>query len=195
MPDSIDWNEVYRRLAAASAAIEAADAPSFAEQEEICRLRARKLAEELPPEQAGEVLEVLNFQLDREEYGIETQYVQEVYPLKEYTALPGTPEFIVGLVNVRGRILSLLSIKALFALPDQGLGELNKVLILQHEEMEFGILADAVSGVTEIRRAELEPPLATMTGLHSDFMLGLTRQGRALLNGWKLLHDPRILVE
>src|SRR5664279_2901080 len=105
----------------------------------ILKNRAIALAQE--PEQkkvASAVCEIIEFTLAAECYGIESSFVREVYPLKDFTPLPGVSSFILGIVNVRGQILPLVDLKKFFNLPENGLGQLNKVIILQNKLMEFG---------------------------------------------------------
>jgi purine-binding chemotaxis protein CheW len=76
---------------------------------EILKSRARKLAQPLEAPQTNlELLHVLEFRLSRERYAIEQMHVREVHPLRELTPLPCTPEFLRGLVNVRGQILPVI---------------------------------------------------------------------------------------
>ena len=85
------------------------------EKKTILKARAKALA--LEPEREkrkGEYLEVVEFLLAYETYAIETAYVREVYPLKELTVLPCTPPFVLGIINVRGQILSVIDIKKFF---------------------------------------------------------------------------------
>jgi len=72
-------------------------------------------------------------------------FVREVYPLRDFTVLPGVPTYIFGIINVRGQILPVIDIKKFFNLPEKGLGDLNRVIILYNDQMEFGILSDVVT--------------------------------------------------
>ncbi len=107
-------------------------ARSPAAAERLLQERARLLAQEPPAPTSGEVLMVVEFTLGTEHYGIDSTLVREVYPLKEYTPLPGTPDFIMGIMNVRGQILSITDLCTLFALPLPGLRTANRVIILSH---------------------------------------------------------------
>lgn len=166
-----------------------------AEEKKILRARAQALAREPQPEGvAGERLEVLEFLLAYERYGIEMSWVQETLPLKELTPVPCTPPFVAGVINVRGRIVSVLDIKRFFDLPQRGLTDLNRVIILQDRGMEFGILADAVCGVRSVPLAELQPTLPTLTGVREEYLKGVTGERLVLLDGGKLLNDRNIVV-
>ena len=161
----------------------------------IFRARARALAQE--PEAraaAAHYLEVLEFVLAYERYALETAYVREVYPLKEFTPLPGTPPFILGIINLRGQILAVIDLKRFFDLPEKGLSDLNKVIVLRQGNLEVGILADAVAGVRTIPEPEVQAPPPTLEGLSPDYLKGLTRDALIVLDAEKILTDPRLIV-
>lgn len=165
------------------------------ETRKILRARARELARETKTEKtAQESVEVVEFVLAYETYGIESSYVREIYPLKELTPVPCTPPFVLGIINVRGQILSVIDLKKLFELPEKGLTDLNKVIIIHNESMEFGILADVVLGVRAILMEEIQPPLPTLTGIREEYLIGITRERVIILDLEKLLTDKNIIV-
>ncbi|MHB8743450.1 MAG: chemotaxis protein CheW [Sulfuricaulis sp.] len=192
----IDWSTVHHRLADAQARVAKSWAPTPAEQKKILKARAKALAQEPLAEQiAGEQIEIVEFLLAYERYGVESSHVREIYPLKELTPVPCTPAFVLGIVNVRGQILSVIDIKKFFDLPEKGLTDLNKVIILQSGEMEFGILADAVFGVRSIPRAEMQTSLPTFTGIRENYFIGMTKERVVILDAAKLLSDRNIIVQ
>lgn len=192
---SIDWTEVHRRLENAQAAIERGWAPTPEESKKILKERAKALTgEPEEKETAGESIEVVEFLLSYEKYGIESSYVREVYPLKELTPLPCTPPFVLGIINVRGQILSVIDIKKFFELPEKGLTDLNKVIILHNDVMELGILADVILGVRNVFLSELQPSLPTLTGIREEYLKGITGDRVVILDAGKLLSDKKITV-
>lgn len=191
---AIDWSAVRRRLDAAGQRLDEEFAPPPATCLAILEARARALAAE-PPAAPGPGFDALEFLLAGEHYALETNWVREVFPLREFTPLPGTPNFVLGIVHLRGRIVSLLDLKQFFELPVQGLSDLNKVIVLGDAKMEFAILADAIVGVRRILRADLQAPLPTLTGIRAEYLLGITRQREVVLDGYKLLADPAIVVD
>jgi len=162
--------------------------------ESILQSRARAMAQ-LPARKNMEAtVELLMFRLAYETYGIETASIREVYPLKELTPLPCVPPFVAGIVNVRGQVLAVIDLKFFFQLPGQGLSDLNKVVILSNDDMEFGVLADAILGVVDIPRSKLEPGPITATGVREHYLKGITQDGMIVLDATKLLTDSRIVV-
>lgn len=190
---AIDWAAVRHRLEVAGHRL----AEEFAPPPEKCRAvltaRAQALAAEAMAA-PGAGLEVLEFRLAGEHYAVENNWVREVYPLRDYTPLPGTPPFVLGIIHVRGQVVSVLDLKKFFDLPSQGLSDLNKVILLSNGSMEFGILADVILGTRRLLNDDLQAPLPTLIDIRADYLLGITRQRQVVLDGNKLLSDPAIVV-
>lgn len=190
----LDWEEIQRRVEAAGRAIACGYAPGPEEVRRTLKKRAAMLACEKDEEAAADSLEVVEFLLAREHYGIESHFIREVYPLKDYTPLPGVPPFVLGLVNVRGRILSVVDIKKFFDMPDQGISDLNTVIIIWDGTMEFGILADVIAGVRKVAVSDMGPPLPTLTGIRREFLKGVTGERMVILDAARLLADKNIVI-
>jgi len=192
---TIDWNEVHRRIENVRKVLERDWAPPPEKKREILRTRAKALArQEKERGIPGDHIEIVQFLLANETYGIESSFVQETYPLRDLTPIPGTPPFVLGIINVRGKIVSILDIRKFFDLPEKGLTDLNKVLILNGHNMEFGLLADAVLGVRKIRANELQASLPTLTGIREQYLKGVTKERFVILDAEKLLADKKIIV-
>ena len=192
---AIDWSEVRRRLDASRAAIKQGTEPDPAEKKKVLKERAKELARQTKDQEGPEEsIEVAEFLLAHERYAIESLYVREVYPLSHLTPVPCTPPFVLGIINVRGRILSVIDIKKFFELPEKGLTDLNKVIIVHDDRMEFGILADLIVGVRSIPVVEIQPSLPTFTGIRAEYLKGLTNEPLIILDTGKLLADKRIII-
>jgi len=192
-----DWSEVHRRLETARSAMQRRLTPSVEERRTILRARARFLAQERKEDKElpQSPLEVVEFLLASEHYGIELTNIREIHALSEFTPVPGTPAFVLGLTNVRGQILSLIDIKKLFDLPERGLTDLNKVIIVRTHQMELGILADAVLGVRTIAPSEFQTSLPTLTGIRAEYLKGITKDPLVILDVEKILSDGKIVVD
>jgi purine-binding chemotaxis protein CheW len=192
---TIEWSDIHRRLESVQEAIERGFEPTPEEKKRILKDRANSLARQPEKEEdPGKQLQVVEFLLAHERYAIETAYIQEVYPLRELTPLPGTPPFVLGIINVRGQILSLIDLKKFFELPEKGITDLNKVIIIHMDEMEFGILADAVIGVRSVSFNDLQPSLPTLTGIREEYLRGVTGERLIVLDAGKLLLDRNIIM-
>ncbi len=159
-------------------------------------LRERALALARIPESAApqEGLELLEFRLAEERYAVESRHVSEVHPLRELTPLPGTPAFIRGVVNLRGRIIAVFDLKKFFALPEQGITDLHRIIVVRGEGMELGLLADVVVGVREIEAASLTPTLPTLSKIGREYVKGVNAERVVVLELERVLADPRLVV-
>lgn len=191
----VDWSDVHARMQSAEEAINRGFQPSLEEKSKVLKERAKTLAREIQEETAREEIEIVEFSLAHERYAFETAYVREVYPLKELTPLPGTPPFILGITNVRGQIVSVVDMKKFFELPEKGLTDLNKIILLHSEKMEFGVLADVISGVRKIFSDELQPALPTLTGIRGEYLKGVTPERLIVLDAEKILNDEKMVVD
>ena len=191
----INWELIHARLAETRMAIEHGSTLTREETRKVLRARARKFAHEPGDlKQAEESVELLEFKLAFENYGIELPFIQEVQPLGMLTPLPGTPPFVLGIINLRGQVFSVLDLKMFFELPEKGLSDLNKVVIIRHGKMAFGVLADVIIGVRTITAGEIQPSLPTLTGIREKYLKGVTREQMALLDAERLLSDESLIV-
>ena len=191
-----DWTDIRHRIEAVHAAIDRGFAPSAEEERGILKSRAQTLAKETgngAPN--GETLEAVEFELAGESYAIALAQVREVGPLHDLTPVPGTPPFVLGIINLRGEIRTVIDLKKFFDLPDAGITQLNRILLIQHDDLQLGILADAIRGVRHIPLADLQPGLPTLTDIRADYLRGVTGDRLVVLDAARILADPRILVE
>lgn len=166
-----------------------------AERNRILHRRAAALARRHErPEEAEILIDIVEFALAQEFYAVESAFVREVQPLRGLTPVPCTPPFILGIVNIRGQILPVLDLKKFFELPERGISDLDKLLILSSGAMEIGVLADAILGVSSIPMSGLQSTLPTLSGIRADYLLGVTADRIAVLHTEKLLADQRIIV-
>jgi purine-binding chemotaxis protein CheW len=168
--------------------------PDDEERLRILEARARVLAREPESEPEEEGIEVVEFLLAEERYAFPSSCVAEVYPLRELTPLPCTPPFVLGVINIRGKILSVLDLRRFFDLPIRGLSDLNKVIVLRNDAMEFGILADVILAARRIALHTLQPSLPTLTEIRAEYLMGVTEDRLVVLDGGKILSDRRIVV-
>jgi purine-binding chemotaxis protein CheW len=171
-------------------------APSAGETQRILQARALALAQEPPLEETtDESIEVVEFALAYECYAIESHYVRQVASLESLTPLPCTPAFLLGIVNLRGEIFPVIDLKKVFELPEKGLTDLNKVIVLQSEKVIFSIVADAIVGVRRISVTRIQPSLPTLTGVRESYLKGVTPERLVVLDAEKLLADENLVVE
>jgi purine-binding chemotaxis protein CheW len=192
---SVDWQAVHRRLEATGAAIERQISLSHEDKKSLLKARATSLAALPQREAAEEYIEIIEFQLASETYGIELRHAGEVSFLKELTPVPCTPAFVLGIINLHGRVLPVVDLKRFFDLPNNALTDLNRVIVVRKGSMEVGILADTIHGVRRIPLRDLQPSLPTLTGIRAEYLKGITGERLIVLDADKLLSDPKIVVQ
>ena len=174
---------------------------SSAELAEIWARRAQALAEEPPAEATGQTIDLLVFWLGDERYGLEVTSVREIHPLEQMTPVPRTPNFVAGVFSARGRILSVIDLRAFFGLSAINLSDETKIIVVANNDstsetahMEVGILADAVDDVITVFKEDIEPPLTTHRGVQAECLQGITADMLIILDLTALLNDKRLVV-
>ena len=194
----IDWPKAYARLEATRRTLDAATERAPDEIDRILRERAKALAKPLEkPALHGERLDLLVFSLAGERYAVETASVLEVVPLRDLTSVPCTPSTILGVVNHRGRIIPIIDFRRLLALPGQEGGRSRWVVVVETENMTFGIGAEAVPGTIQTQASELVPLPRTLAGDRQAFTRGVTGETGEMVVVLDLVtvaRDPRITV-
>ena len=161
----------------------------------VLKRRAMDLAQAPDVEVGGaRLLEILEFSLGQERYAFQTSFVREVFPLTEITPLPGLPPHVLGVVNVRGRILSVMDIRRLLEFANVGLTNLNKAIILHDGDMELAVLADEVNGVYAVDADEGQRTLPTLSGRREEYLKAVTNDRVVVLDAEKLLASDDLLV-
>jgi len=192
---SIDWAAVHLRLEAAGEALAKEHSFSAEEAGLVLKARARALAEPKHSVDTAAVrIDILEFLLSGETYAIEASFIAEIFPLVDFTPLFCTPLFVAGIINVRGRIVSIVDIRRFFDLPIVGLSNLNRVIVVGDGKMEFGILADSIIGMRSLPQLDLQPALPTLTGIREEFLRGVTADRLVLLDMGTILADGRLVV-
>ena len=160
----------------------------------ILHARAEKLAKHVKETDLTiDTIEVIPFLLDKEQFALETKYIKEVCPLKDYISLPCAPKFMYGLTHVKRKILPIIDLKVFFSLPNDARRE-KKLLIVGNQTVEFAILIDGFSGIRIIPKDELQLTLPTLTGIRQDFLEGILIDGTVILDGKKLLTSPHLVI-
>ena len=190
VPRLQDARERLRRVAEGTAS---AATLSPARARALMDERARRLAAPpARPADGAQMLEVLGFALGEECYGVETRQVREVVGLGEVTPVPSTPDFLLGVVNLRGQLLPVLDVGGLVGLPAREASPRSRVVVLGAERPELGVLADAVHEVTTVPVRDVLEAAASHGGAAARYVRGVTRDALVLIDAARLLDDERL---
>jgi len=191
----IDWQALGKRLVEASVATQEALQPSPERARRILNERAVNLARpSADPHSVRRTTIVITFALDGERYGLDTRCVREVRRSGEFTPLPAVPDFLVGVINLRGEILPLIDIRRFLELPSKGPAAPSHIIICGDARAEFGIVADTMHDVSPVAIDELVANPISHSERSRDCVLGITPNATVVLNGFALLMDRRLFV-
>ena len=187
---NINWPEISKRLETTKAAMDRVINPTVEDKRKVLRERAAILALEKYPDNSGqEIIDFLEFMLAGERYGIEIKFIREVYPLKRLVPVPGSPSYILGITSVRGQMIAVIELKRFFNLPDKGLTELDKVIILQVGDDEIGIRADSIQDLRSVTAAKIQHSLVTLHGVRERYLHGVSDEAVIIIDAKKLIDD------
>lgn len=190
----VDRAAVGRQPAQAHAEAAAADALPQERIRALLNERARALARPVQqPVEPADTITVVTFALGAERYAIGTQYVREVVHLRQCSPVPGAPQFVLGVTNLRGEVLCLIDLRRLVGVPATSPTDRSRVVVLGIEREEFGILVDEVFEIARVRHADIVP-LPKPTSQGRELLVGATREALVVLDGAALLGDPRLYV-
>jgi purine-binding chemotaxis protein CheW len=189
-----DWERVRAQLAAAEAAL-ASTEPSEAERDAIFARRAEALAAPVDTGEPADALPSLAFRLGGEVYAVPGWQVREVRPIGQLTPLPGTPPFVAGLINVRGRVVTALDPRPVIGLRTDG--EVPSIVMLMASPGgDVGLLVSEQPTLRWLREGDVGPlPPGGPAGLDPAFVRGVTRDLVVVLDAERLLADQRLLVQ
>jgi purine-binding chemotaxis protein CheW len=123
----------------------------------------------------------LTFFLAEEEYGIEITKVQEIIGMLPITRVPRTPEYVRGVVNLRGKVIPIVDLRRKFGLDATGAEE-TCIIVVQVRGVQLGVVVDRVSEVSAVSPADIEEPPSFGADVHTEYLLGLGKvNGRVKL--------------
>lgn len=136
----------------------------------------------------------LTFVLDEECYGIEIRYVTEIIGIQKITAVPEMPDFVRGIINLRGKIIPVMDVRIRFHKPFREYEERTCIIVIHIHELSIGLIVDSVAEVITIPGSEVvEPPHLNKRG--NRYVMGVGKVGnevKLLLDCDKLLNDQEL---
>lgn len=142
-----------------------------------------------------EEVKVIVFRLVDEEYGVEVSQVRSIERMQNITRVPRTPEFVKGVINLRGVVTPIIDLKTRFSLGNEEYSDATRIIIVAVEDMEVGLIVDAANDVIDIPLSSIEQPPAVVGGIKATYLRGVAKlQNRLLimLNLDKVLSSEEI---
>jgi purine-binding chemotaxis protein CheW len=118
---------------------------------------------------------VLTFIVGGETYGVDILTIREIIKLREVTEVPRTPDYLIGIITVRGAVIPVIDLRLRLKLPATPPTRAARILVVVRDGEMFGLLVDAVSGVVRLAESEIEVPPSTLASGEGAFLAGIGR--------------------
>ena len=128
-----------------------------------------------------EVLQWVTFKLDSETYGINVMQVQEVLRYTEIAPVPGAPEYVLGIINLRGNVVTVIDTRSRFGLESHEVTDNTRIVIIEAEKQVIGILVDSVAEVVYLKASEIDIAPNVGNEESAKFIQGVSNRDGELL--------------
>ncbi len=129
-----------------------------------------------------EVLQWVTFQLEDETYGINVMQVREVLRYTEIAPVPGAPDYVLGIINLRGNVVTVIDTRSRFGLMEGEVTDNTRIIVIESEHQVIGILVDSVAEVVYLRSSEIDTTPSVGTDESAKFIQGVSnRDGKLLI--------------
>lgn len=133
-------------------------------------------------EVGNELIQLVSFKLDQEEYGVEVLKVREIIRMNTITHMPNTPNYVDGIINLRGKVIPIVSMRKKFGLLEAENNSHTRIMIMDIAGQLMGFIVDSVSEVIRISGTEIQPsPSVAGGGIDQECISGVINQSERLL--------------
>jgi purine-binding chemotaxis protein CheW len=129
----------------------------------------------------GPLIQFVTFVLMDETYGINVMQVQEVLRVTEIAPVPGAPSYVLGIINLRGNVVTVVDTRTRFGLPSAEMDDSSRIIVIESDKQVVGILVDAVAEVVELRENEIDAAPNVGTEDSSRYIQGVATREEGLL--------------
>lgn len=128
-----------------------------------------------------EMLQWVTFNLENETYGVNVMQVQEVLRYSDIAPVPGAPSYVLGIINLRGSVVTVIDTRSRFGLPPSDITDNTRVVIIESDKQVIGILVDSVAEVVYMKASEIELAPNVGTDESAKFIKGVCNRENELL--------------
>ncbi|MDA3901247.1 MAG: chemotaxis protein CheW [Spirochaetes bacterium] len=123
----------------------------------------------------GQIVQLVSFMLEDVDYGVDILSVHEILRIPQITRLPNCPFFIKGVINLRGNVIPVVDVRVRFGFPAAKMTEMSRIIVIESETKQIGLLVDNVSSVIRIKDSNVDPPTVFIDGVSEEFIAGVGR--------------------
>ena len=129
----------------------------------------------VPERQGGEERQLVIFGLADESYGVDIGTVREIIRMQEITQVPRTPDYVEGVINLRGKVIPVIDMRKRFGFPVAEHTKDTRIVVIDIGGADIGATVDAVTEVLRLGANSIEPPSSVITTTDSDYLLGIAK--------------------
>ena len=118
-------------------------------------------------------IQVVGFSLGEEEFGIEIESIQEIIRIVTITDVPKTPEYVEGVINLRGNVIPVIDLRKRFGFKDKEYTNSTRIVVVEVKDKVIGMVVDEVSEVLRITLSDIEPPPSIVAGIGREHIKGI----------------------
>lgn len=145
----------------------------------------------------GEEIKVIVFALAHEEYGVEVEKVRTIERMQPMTRVPKTPEFVRGVINLRGVVTPVIDLRGRFGFPESEFTDSSRIIIVAVNDIEVGLIVDSANDVIDVDTDNIEDPPEIVGGIKAKYLQGIAKVGDSrlliLLNLQEVLNKSEII--
>ncbi|MCZ6680349.1 MAG: chemotaxis protein CheW [Candidatus Poribacteria bacterium] len=130
---------------------------------------------------AGQELQVVGFELGSEKFGVDILTVREIIPVGSITRVPNAPDFVEGIINLRGEVIPVIDLRKRVGIEQSEFQKSTRIIVVELDEQQVGFIVDVVSQVLRIATDTVEPPPEMVMGTGSEYIKGVARVADKLL--------------
>jgi len=154
------------------------------------------VAEQIADTKSGKEGKYLTFSLSNEEYGLEILKIKEIIGMMDITSVPKTPEFVKGVINLRGKVIPVIDLRLKFGMSAKEYDARTCIIVVEVADMkdrslQVGIVVDSVSEVVNLKGEQIEPPPSFGAALDTEYILGMAKIDKSVVI---LLEIDRVLA-
>ncbi len=127
------------------------------------------------------IIQLVGFRLDSEDYAIAITKIQEIILMKPITRIPQVPDFIEGLINLRGSVIPIVNLRRRFGLAPREVDDDTRTIVVNIHDKTVGCIVDTVTQVMRINREQIQPPPLSVLAIAHQYIAGLARLDDRLL--------------
>jgi purine-binding chemotaxis protein CheW len=132
-------------------------------------------------EESTQEMKVIVFQLKNEEYGVPVHQVKTIERIQPMTRVPRTPDFVKGVINLRGVVTPIIDLRGRFDIEEAEYTENTRMIIVAVGELEVGLIVDSANDVLDVPRDSIEPPPEVVGGIRAAYLNGIAKLDERLL--------------